>query len=349
MTTDRRPDAKPSLQLKSQKFREAREADWKALARQLDRVDRSGLKSLSADDILNLPLLYRSAVSSLSMAQSISLDRNLISYLQALSARAYIFIYGPQSRLQDVLRAFFIEGWPVAVRRLWRELAFAFITLVAGFVTGWMLCAQDSSWYTLLVGDQSQGRDLSATHDQLAKSLGSGGDDMKTFLAPFAVFLMTHNTGVAISCFAFGAIFGLPTFALTLYTGVTMGAMVWLFAQKGLGFEFSAWLTIHGTTEIFALLIAAACGFHIGRRLMFPGEATRKASLVAAGRLTGTAMMGVAIMLCVAGCWEGIGRQTILNPWARIAVGLVMLGLWGLFYTLVGRKGQGHGENAQGA
>ena len=148
------------LQLKSQKFREAREGDWKALARQLDRVDRDGVKALSAEDLLGLPLLYRSGVSSLSMAQSISLDRNLITYLQGLTARAYIFIYGPQTRLGTVLKDFFVDGWPVMVRRLWRELAFAFVTLVVGFIAGWLVCAHDANWYDILVGGQAQGRDL---------------------------------------------------------------------------------------------------------------------------------------------------------------------------------------------
>jgi len=356
MTTDQR-DSRPALQLKSQKFREARESDWKTLSRQLDRVDKNGLKSLPAEEILNLPLLYRSAVSSLSMAQSISLDRNLVTYLQGLCARAYMFIYGPQTRFKTVLKDFFIDGWPVTVRRLWRELAFAFVTLVAGFISGWLVCAHDSAWYDILTGGQAQGRDLSASADDLKKTLGAGDPGAQKFLAPFAVFLMTHNTQVAIGCFAFGAFFGLPTFALTFYTGVTMGAMVWLFAQKGLGFEFSAWLTIHGTTEIFALLIAAACGFHIGRRLMFPGEATRKAAVTEAGRLTGTAMIGVAIMLSVAGCWEGIGRQTILDPFARIGIGLVMLTFWCLYFTLAGRRfgaggktigREGHDQATQG-
>jgi uncharacterized membrane protein SpoIIM required for sporulation len=341
---DQPQGGKPGLQLKSQKFREAREGDWKALSRQLDKVDRSGLKALSAEDLLNLPLLYRSAVSSLSMAQSISLDRNLITYLQALSARAYIFIYGPQTRLKTVLKDFFIDGWPAAVRLLRRELAFAFLTVVAGFILGWAVCAHDPSWYDVLVGGQSQGRDLSASAKELAKTLGKGDVPSNAMLPPFAVFLMTHNTRVAISCFAFGAVFGLPTFALTLYTGVTMGAMVWLFAQKGLGFAFAAWLSIHGTTEIFALLIAAAAGFHIGLKIMFPGKLTRKAALAEAGRLTGTAMIGVAIMLTVAGCWEGIGRQTILNPWARVGCGLVMLTFWCLYFTFVGRKAKGEGD-----
>ncbi|MBW8735493.1 MAG: stage II sporulation protein M, partial [Asticcacaulis sp.] len=113
---------KPVLQLKSQKFRDARQGDWRALNAALDKIDSRGLGQFSIDEILNLPVLYRSAMSSLSMAQSISLDRNMITYLQALCARAYVTIYGPHTRFKDVVSSFFLKAWPQAIRKLAAEL-----------------------------------------------------------------------------------------------------------------------------------------------------------------------------------------------------------------------------------
>lgn len=328
---------KPVLQLKSQKFREARQADWRSLNGALDRVEKEGLGRFSIDELLNLPVLYRSTMSSLSMAQSISLDRNMITYLQALCARAYVYIYGPHTRFKDVLNDFFVKAWPRSVRKLVPELGLAVVIVAVGVLIGWLLCAHDSSWYNVFMPpDQAQGRDLSATAKDLRETLG--GNPEGRALSPFAVMLMTHNTQVAISAFAFGAIFGLPTLTLLVYTGIEMGAMVWLFAQKGLGVEVAAWLSIHGTTEIFAIIIAGACGFHIARRLMFPGELTRRKALSEAGKLTGTVMIGVALMLTVAGCLEGIGRQTITDTLVRFAIGGTMLTLWVCYFVFVGRK-----------
>ncbi len=323
------------LRLKSQKFREARQGDWRALNSALDRVEKQGLRSFSVEDILNLPLLYRSAMSSLSMAQSISLDRNMVTYLQALCVRAYVYIYGPQTRIKDVLSGFFVRDWPRGVRKLWAEIALSFVLVVLGGVTGWMMCAHDQSWYSIFMGDMGQGRTPGASREALLKTLGSG--DKEAMLSPFAVFLMTHNVGVAISAFAFGILFGIPTFILMVMTGVQMGALLWLFASKGLGLELAAWLSIHGTTEITAFTIAGACGFHIARRLMFPGDLSRRSALMQAGRLTGTVMIGVAVMLTIAGCLEGIGRQTITAWWLRFGIGGAMLTLWAIFFLGVGR------------
>ncbi len=343
MAEPNEPDAqqpKPVLQLKSQKFREARQGDWRALNAALDKVEKKGINSFSIDELLNLPVLYRSAMSSLSMAQAISLDRNMVTYLQALCARAYVYIYGPHTRFKDVVSEFFLRSWPQSLRRLAPELWLSFLLTVAGAAIGWMLCAHDASWYNVFIpSSQGQGRDLSASAEDLRKTLGPG--EKEQALSPFAVFLMTHNTQVSIMAFAFGIIFGLPTVVLLLENGISLGAMLWLFASKGLGVEFAAWLTIHGTTEMSAIIIAGACGFHIGRQLMFPGDRSRLAALQEAGRLTGTVMIGVALMLTVAGCLEGIGRQTITSTAIRIAIGVVMLVLWWSYFLLVGRQKAG--------
>ena len=336
---------RPALQLKSQRFREAREGDWKTLSGALDKVEKKGLGAFSIDEILNLPLLYRSAVSSLSMATSISLDRNLIAYLQALCARAYVYIYGPHTRLKDMLGAYFGRAWPRGVRTLRPEIGLSFVAAVIGLIVGWLMCAHDSTWYGTFVGGMAEGRDVTASAKDLKATLGSGEGDLHDHLPAFAAMLMTHNTQVCIAAFAFGAIFGLPTLGLMLFTGAQMGAMLWLFYSKGLGFDFTAWLMIHGTTELSAIIISGGCGFHIARRLMFPGDETRRQALIEAGRLTGTVMIGAALMLIVAGCLEGIGRQTILNPFVRMAVGLVMLTLWLIYFVLVGRKDVRHGQS----
>ena len=74
--------------LKSVEFRRERQPAWRELEEILDLVDKKGLKALSEEQLYRLPTLYRGAVSSLSVARAISLDRALIGYLDNLAARA---------------------------------------------------------------------------------------------------------------------------------------------------------------------------------------------------------------------------------------------------------------------
>jgi hypothetical protein len=70
-------------------FRSDREADWKAFDTLLTRVEKRSPKALSDEELLSLPILYRSTLSSLSVARATSLDNALIAYLEALSLRGY--------------------------------------------------------------------------------------------------------------------------------------------------------------------------------------------------------------------------------------------------------------------
>ena len=78
--------------LRSSEFRNGREAGWRELEGLVDRVERRGVRTLSDDELQRLPLLYRSPLSSLSVARSIALDRNLVLYLEHLSLRAFLAV-----------------------------------------------------------------------------------------------------------------------------------------------------------------------------------------------------------------------------------------------------------------
>jgi len=136
--------------------------------------------------------------------------------------------------------------------------------------------------------------------------------------------------------FALGFAFGIPTLLLLIHNTAMLGAMLWVFAEAGLGWEFAAWLSIHGTTEFGAILLGGAAGIHIGRSMAFPGERAVLAAASEAGRLTAQVMVGAVLMLVVAGLLEGYGRQLIEAPIARGAVGGTMLVFW-IAYFLLGR------------
>ena len=101
------PPASPAIVLRSSEFRRGREASWLALENILVRVEKRGLRALAAEDLEQLPLLYRALLSSLSVARSIALDRNMLLYLETLAVRGFIAVYGPRRGLIAGVGAFF--------------------------------------------------------------------------------------------------------------------------------------------------------------------------------------------------------------------------------------------------
>lgn len=315
-------------------LRAAREEEWRRLERIVVRAERKSPRALSDEDLMELPVLYHSALSSLSVARETSLDLELVTYLEGLCARAYFFVYGVRTSPWRRFGRFFSDDWPAAVRKLWRETLVAAGLMIIGILAGYFLVAADPIWYDSLVpNDMAQGRDFSASTETLRQTLYNthGGDG---WLTVFATFLFTHNSQVSILAFALGFAFGVPTILLLIIQGGMAGAMLALFAKNGLGVQFSGWIIIHGSTELFAITLAGAAGLSIGWSVVFPGEDSRLVSATRSGKTAGTAMAGVIVMLMVAGLLEGVGRQTIVNDGMRYGIGLTMLLLWLAFFYL---------------
>jgi uncharacterized membrane protein SpoIIM required for sporulation len=123
--------------------------------------------------------------------------------------------------------------------------------------------------------------------------------------------------------------------------GMMLGAFIALFASRGLSIEFGGWVSIHGTTELFAIALSGAAGFRLGWTLAFPGAQSRVEAMSAAGRKAAIVMTGVVAMLGVAGLLEGIGRQVITDTSMRYAVALFAILLWGAYFYLP-RKDAAH-------
>jgi len=328
-----------SVIVNASRFRAAHEADWERLEGLVTRMEKRSIKALSDDDILALPLLYRTTLSSLAVARDTSLDRGLILYLEQLTTRAYFQIYGVQTSVWRQLGHFFARGWPEAVQGLWRETLVCVLLTLASAAVAYLLVRGDPSWFFGIIPESlAGGRDPSASAEALRRTLYDRQNDM---LATFATYLFTHNSQIAIFAFALGFAFAVPTILLILYNGLMLGAFFAVFAAKGLAFNLGGWLAIHGTTELFAIAIAGAAGLRIGMAIAFPGRDTRTESAVRAGRSAALAMAGTVVMLAVAGLLEGIGRQTIVDDFSRYAIGAAMLAGWLTYFYMPRRPRHG--------
>ncbi|WP_241233710.1 stage II sporulation protein M [Altericroceibacterium xinjiangense] len=322
--------------INADRFRSIHQAEWERLDALITRMEKRSVRALGDEDLLALPGLYRTTLSSLSVARDTSLDRSLIIYLEQLCTRAYFQIYGVQAPVRRQLASFFAHAWPTAVRGLWRETLVSAVLMLLAATAAFLLVRSAPEWfYAIIAGDLASGRDPSASQEHLRATLYDSGDGM---LVTFATYLFTHNSQVAIFAFALGFAFAVPTVLLILYNGLSLGAMFAVFQTQGLGINFTAWLMIHGTTELFAVAVAGAAGIRIGMAVAFPGRVMRMESAVLAGRQAGTAMAGVVLMLLVAGILEGIGRQTVTGDVARFIIGTAMLTGWIIYFYLWGGR-----------
>lgn len=316
-----------SAALRSDRFRLEREEEWTQLEDILKRMEGGSLRRVSDEELLALPTLYRTAASSLAVARETSLDLATLSYLESLVQRAWFQVYGPRQGLFSWLRSFLMGGWSRAVREIWLDICIALFVMVAGAIVGWLLVAQDKEWYYRLVPTNFlDSRVPGATREQLLETLQH--DQGTAGLSGFAAQLFSNNAGVAIMAFALGFAFGIPSLMLLVHNMAVLGAMLWLFSGQGLTVEFAAWLSVHGTTELFAILLAGAAGLHIGRSMAFPGDRSILTAASDGGKRSAIVMVGVVLMMVVAALLEAFPRQLIGGTEDRFIIGGTLLALW---------------------
>jgi uncharacterized membrane protein SpoIIM required for sporulation len=322
-----------SAVLKSTQFRREREPSWRELEDLLEKLRRGSPRSLTPQELTRLPTLYRGALSSLSVARSISLDQSLLAYLESLANRAYFQIYGPRKGFGAVAGAFLRHGFPAAVQALARPILLAILISVIAALAGYFLCVGNAEWYyTLMPEGMAAGRTPTSSTEELRQALYDQAAAPGDYLSAFASFLFVHNAGIGITGFALGFAFGLPTALLLIQNGLMLGAFVALYVSHGLGVDIGGWLIIHGSTELLAIALAGGAGFALGGALLFPGGKSRLGALAETGRAAGQVALGCVLMFCVAGMLEGFARQWVVAPWARYAIGWLMLIFWTLYF-----------------
>jgi uncharacterized membrane protein SpoIIM required for sporulation len=125
---------------------------------------------------------------------------------------------------------------------------------------------------------------------------------------------------------------------LNVYQGIVLGAFLALHYNRDLTVDFLGWVSIHGTTELGALILLAAGGLLIAEKILFPGRYGRLENLALHGRQAAQIAVGAVLMLFVAAILEGGFRQLVAStPW-RFAIGLGIGALWITYFSLWGRS-----------
>ncbi|QEN86773.1 stage II sporulation protein M [Labrys sp. KNU-23] len=331
-------EPRAQIVLRSAEFRRGREESWRELEDLVARVEKRGINGVSADELQKMPLLYRSALSSLSVARSIALDRNLLRYLEALTLRAYLVVYGPRTSLLAGLGHFFRYGFPDAVRRAGWHILIAFAAMALGIAAGFVLVNSEAEWFNAIVPDGlAGGRGPSASAEYLRSVLFAPWDGFKNSFIVFANYLFQNNSMVAILSFGVGFMAGVPTLLLLVYNGLIVGAFLAIHYQRGLLIDCIGWLSIHGVTELGAFILCGAAGLVVAEKIIFPGRYSRLEALAIHGRQAAIIACGAVAMLFIAGFIEGGLRQLInVTSW-RFAFAAVTAVLWGVYFLYCGK------------
>lgn len=293
------------------RFIEERKGAWEELGRLLDAAEKRGLQWLKGEDLKTLGRLYRQAASDLALAQTSAGDPDIVRFLNDLVARAHGQIYRTKrSRLHEI-GTFYLKTFPSLFRETLPSTLTAFSTFLFPALLGFLQASLDPPFTDFFVPPP------------LKESLEQGELWVYSIntIKPLATStIMTNNLSVTFVAFAFGITFGVGTLYLMVLNGVLLGVTAALVARYGRGLEFWAFVLPHGVLELSAIFIAGGAGFLLASALLFPGDLTRRDTLVLKGHQAIRLILGCIPLLIVAGVMEGFVSPSSLPPPAKLAL-----------------------------
>ena len=278
---------------------------WSSFAKQLDRAQRSGLKSLGEDGVRDFVAEYRDLAADLARLQTAARgrEREEVFYLSRLMAGAHNLLYrGRSLTFKDVWRTFAVDA-PREVRRSLGPIA-----LAAGLLFGPAAIA-----YTAVVRDPGVARVfiptamLDRAEDGVRRAKTGRGyiSDPELFRPVMATSIIANNVQVTFAAFAMGIAFGIGTVIVLVTNGVSLGGVFGLYASKGIASLLVKFVAPHGVLELSAICIAGGAGFLLAAGLLVPGNRPRSEALRANARRAVRLVAASTVLLLIAGTLEG--------------------------------------------
>jgi uncharacterized membrane protein SpoIIM required for sporulation len=324
------------------RFIDQRKTAWQRLEDLLKLLDRSSLRRLHREEVRELGRIYRRTASDLAIARAESRDPRLINYLNSLVIRAHGRIYQADAQGGSRIKNFFTREFPRTFRRTWRYTAVSFSVFALFSVIGFLGTKYDPEFSELLGVPP-------AFREMYIETKTHWWEDLNEANQVGASAIATNNIQVTIYTFAFGAMFGVGTLFYLAYNGANIASVVALTYRAGFGKDLVTFMVGHGVIELSCIFIAGGAGLLIGSALLMPGDLSRADALKSRGLDAVRLMMGVAVLLVVAGIIEGFISPAPIPAAIKFSVAAITgLALYS-YLLLAGRdEDQGEGVNGEG-
>ena len=299
---------------------------WAEFQQLADRAARHGLDSFASRELPDFAARYREVAADLARARTYGADDATLEHLERLAAAGHNALYrderGTWRRVWEVLA----RECPAAIRQARAYIAVACLAFLLPAAAGYRLMREQPALAADMLPEVMIER-ADAGAERMAE--GRRYVDVAVGDRPLmASGIITNNVRVAIACFAGGIFLGIGSLVLLGFNGLMIGAAAGHFANRGLLSYLLEFILGHGLLELFAIWVAGAAGFLLGRSVVAPGDLSRGDALVLSGRTAVRMVGGAAVLLVVAGLIEGFvsaGRGNVTFRAAASAGSLAFL------------------------
>jgi uncharacterized membrane protein SpoIIM required for sporulation len=287
-----------------------------------------GKTKKNPDEIANL---YIQLVNDLSYAQTYYPKSKTVVYLNHLAAQIYQRIYKTKRSGSNRITYFFKTEVPLLLYEYRRYVLYAFILFFATVTIGVISAIYDDGYIRLVLSDEYVNMSLQNIKDGNPVAVYKSGSNWGSFVG-----ITFNNIYVGMKCYLFGIFAGVGTFYVALENGLMLGAFQYMFYKEGVFWQSVRGIWIHGSMEIFAIVIETAAGFILGASILFPKTYSRINSLQIGFRNSFKIFLSTFPFTIAAGFLEGfITRYSVdMEIWVSSLIILSTLSFIGFYYLI---------------
>ncbi|WP_281234685.1 stage II sporulation protein M [Flavobacterium gelatinilyticum] len=287
-----------------------------------------GKAKKNPDDLANL---YIQLMNDLSYAQTYYPKSKTVIYLNHLASQIYQKIYKTKRTEKNRIAEFFKTEVPLLLFEYKRYLLYAFVLFFATVAMGVVSARYDHNFVRLILGDDY----VNMTLDNIKKgnpvAVYKSGSNWGSFIG-----ITINNLVVGAKCYMYGILGGLGTFYIFLQNSLMLGSFQYFFFEQNVFWKSVRGIWIHGSMEIFAIVIESAAGFILGASILFPKTFSRMNSFKIGFKNSFKIFLSTFPFTISAGFLEGfITRYSIDMPnWLSSFIILFTLGIISFYYLI---------------
>jgi uncharacterized membrane protein SpoIIM required for sporulation len=265
-------------------------------------------------------------------------------YLNSLALLSHQGIYRNKKVKKGSIVSFWKTGYPLLLHANRRYIFYSLAVFIIAVIIGLISAAHDAGFVRLILGDSY----VNMTLENINK-----GDPLAVYKQAnsSAMFLgiTINNVYVAFRTVMMGLFFIVGAVLSLLQNGIMVGAFQYFFYEHNLLKESIETIYLHGTLELFSIVMAGAAGIIIGSGFMFPGTYSRYESFKHNVVIGAKLLIGIIPMFIIAGFIEGfITRLTFWPEWAKLIIiisSALFILVYFFIYPILISKSIHHGKN----
>lgn len=287
-----------------------------------------GKAKKNPDELANL---YIQMMNDLSYAQTYYPKSKTVVYLNHLASQIYQKIYKTKRTEKNMLVYFFKIEVPLLMYQYRRYLIYAFVLFFTTVLIGAISARYDQGFVRLILSDGYVNMTLENIKKGNPVAVYGTGSNWGSFIG-----ITMNNLVVGTKCYLYGILGGLGTFYISMSNCIMLGAFQYFFYEHGVFWKSVRGIWIHGSMEIFAIVIETTAGFILGASILFPKTFSRINSFKIGFKNSFKIFLSTFPFTISAGFLEGfITRYSIDMPnWLSSGIILITLGIISFYYLV---------------